>query len=103
VAQDREKAIAEIAAKARADRPKSSRAMWIAAAIAIVIGAIALVVVLFSDAEPTRPLTNLRPTTLHDSRAGLATGIAIGLCAGIAIGFAIGRRRRSLAEVDAES
>lgn len=92
--EDREKAIAAIAAQARAERPKYSRAMWTAATLAIIVGAIAFVIVVFSDAEPSRPLTNLRPTTVHEHRAGLVSGLVIGLGVGIAIGFMLARRKR---------
>jgi F0F1-type ATP synthase membrane subunit c/vacuolar-type H+-ATPase subunit K len=94
---DREKAIEAIAQQARANRPRSSRGMWIAAALVVVASAIAFVVVMFVDADPSRPAAKLDATRAEprEPRAGLATGIAIGLCAGIAIGFALARRKHA--------
>ena len=88
VADDRERAIAEIAQKARATRPRTSGPMWVAAIVAAVIGAATLVIVLFTDEE-----SSAMPQ-VNEPVAGFSTGLVIGIAIGIALGFAIARQLR---------
>lgn len=86
----------------RRTRPRTSRGMWIAAAI---LGGICLVgFVLLMIAEPSKKSEPAVPTTAPARSArGFATGILVGGVAGLAIGYAIARHRGSKSESDQSS
>lgn len=84
---DRERAIAEIAANARAERPKTAPVVKVAALVAVALGVIACIVVWVVEDEPRRVApTSSEPVT------GFSSGLVVGIAIGIAIGFAIARQ-----------
>jgi hypothetical protein len=88
---DRDAALRAIDEAARAGRKVPSRTLWIVAAIVAVIAAIAFVVVLVADGDPSPK----QPTASERGYGGFSIGLVVGLVVGIAIGFAMRRQRNS--------
>jgi zinc transporter ZupT len=83
--------VAAIVRRARAERSKPSRTMWI---VALLLGgacAIGFALLMFADVGPTS--TSQR--TVEDRGLGFGAGVLVGVVAGIAVGFAIARQRQS--------
>jgi len=66
-----------------------SRALWIVTAIVGLAGAIAFVILMFSDGKPQQ-----QPPT-SERGLGFSTGLVLGLALGVAVGFAIARKLQS--------
>lgn len=88
VGVDREEQIGTILREARKARPRTSKAMWIAALVVGTLGIVAFGVIMFTDGSSPG---GSRPA--YDSRLGFTAGILIGVVVGVAIGFAIARQR----------
>ncbi|MBX3156973.1 MAG: hypothetical protein KF773_13445 [Deltaproteobacteria bacterium] len=90
---DRERAIAEIAAAGRATRKPASRALWIAAAIAGALGLAGFAIAMLADGS-----TTTTPSRSPEVRSlSFGTGLAVGVVAGLILGYVLFRhssRRR---------
>jgi len=92
VADDREQAIEEIVQSARQVRPRTPRWLWILAGVLGMAGAIAFVIVLVSEGDPTgAPLASPDPAG-SGSGSGFGAGLALGVGIGIAVGYGIARQ-----------
>lgn len=90
MADDREHAIEEIVQTARQARPRTPRWLWIVAGILGVAGAIAFVIVLVSEGDPTGPAA--ASPDPGGGRSGFGAGLALGVGIGIAVGYGIARQ-----------
>ena len=90
MADDREQAIEQIVQSARQVRPRTPRWLWIFAGILGVAGAIAFVIVLVSEGDPTGP-SPASPDPAG-SGSGFGAGLALGVGIGIAVGYAVARQ-----------
>jgi len=83
-------ALDAITRQARGTRHKTSRAVWLVAAVVGVICGIAFVVVVLSEGNPRKPTGTPPPAS---TGWGFSAGLLIGAVVGIAVGLAIARQR----------
>ncbi|MEO8698638.1 MAG: hypothetical protein ABI867_01310 [Kofleriaceae bacterium] len=83
----REQAIEAVMQKARANRPRTSRVLWIVAGVVGLACIVGFVAIVLSDDDLATP-----SPVATDSGPGFTAGILIGAVVGIVLGIALARR-----------